>query len=86
MAAGFATPPTLSRALADACREHTVTVVLHHDCVPRFSLAHLRGLREELRGVDWYSDMRRSVLESEYMQVSQCGEGGLRKKHEYVPV
>lgn len=65
---GIATPPVLSPELADACRPYVTTLVLDHDCVPRFCLRNVAQLKEEVVAVDWYKELERSVNDLEYVR------------------
>ncbi|KAL8142610.1 hypothetical protein V2J09_015642, partial [Rumex salicifolius] len=59
-AVGFATPPCVSKELAESCSDFINTVVMQDDIVPRLSIATLARLRNEIVQTDW-----RSVLEKE---------------------
>ncbi|CAH9132811.1 unnamed protein product [Cuscuta epithymum] len=52
-AVGIATPPCVSRDLAEKCHEYVVTVVMQDDIIPRLSVASLTRLRNEIIQTDW---------------------------------
>ncbi|KAJ9176421.1 hypothetical protein P3X46_011733 [Hevea brasiliensis] len=54
-AIGFATPPCVSRELAESCADFVTTVVMQDDIVPRLSVASLARLRNEILQTDWMS-------------------------------
>lgn len=54
-AVGIATPPCVSRDLAEKCCEYVVTVVMQDDIIPRLSVASLTRLRNEVIQTDWSS-------------------------------
>uniref|UniRef100_A0A7N2MSD5 Fungal lipase-type domain-containing protein n=1 Tax=Quercus lobata TaxID=97700 RepID=A0A7N2MSD5_QUELO len=54
-AVGFATPPCVSRELAENCSDFVTTVVMQDDIVPRLSAASLTRLRNEILQTDWMS-------------------------------
>ncbi|KAG6593056.1 Sn1-specific diacylglycerol lipase beta, partial [Cucurbita argyrosperma subsp. sororia] len=54
-AIGFATPPCVSRKLAESCADYVTTVVMQDDIIPRLSLASLTKLRVEILQTDWTS-------------------------------
>uniref|UniRef100_A0A2C9UT48 Fungal lipase-type domain-containing protein n=1 Tax=Manihot esculenta TaxID=3983 RepID=A0A2C9UT48_MANES len=54
-AVGFATPPCVSRELAESCADFVTTVVMQDDIVPRLSAASLARLRNEILQTDWMS-------------------------------
>ncbi|KAJ4956110.1 hypothetical protein NE237_012893 [Protea cynaroides] len=54
-AIGFATPPCVSKELAESCSSYVSTVVLQDDIVPRLSVASLARLRNEILQTDWMS-------------------------------
>lgn len=60
----------MSADLAEACAPYVTSVVLSYDVIPRFSLSNVERLRDELLSVDWYEEMKDSMLQMEYMQVS----------------
>ncbi|XP_052179524.1 uncharacterized protein LOC127792908 isoform X2 [Diospyros lotus] len=59
-AVGYATPPCVSRELAEYCSDYVSTVVMQDDIIPRLSVASLTRLRNEILQTDWTS-----VLEKE---------------------
>ncbi|XP_010679220.2 uncharacterized protein LOC104894639 isoform X3 [Beta vulgaris subsp. vulgaris] len=59
-AVGIATPPCVSKELAESCCDYVTTVVMQDDIVPRLSVASLARLRNEIIQTDWTS-----VLEKE---------------------
>ncbi|XP_059625997.1 uncharacterized protein LOC132269026 isoform X2 [Cornus florida] len=59
-AVGYATPPCVSRELAESCSDYVSTVVMQDDIIPRLSVASLTRLRNEILQTDWMS-----VLEKE---------------------
>lgn len=54
-AVGYATPPCVSRELAESCSDYVTTVVMQDDIVPRLSAASLTRLRNEILQTDWMS-------------------------------
>ncbi|KAA8543351.1 hypothetical protein F0562_021154 [Nyssa sinensis] len=59
-AVGYATPPCVSRELAESCSDYVTTVVMQDDIIPRLSIASLTRLRNEILQTDWMS-----ILEKE---------------------
>ncbi|XP_043693787.1 diacylglycerol lipase-beta isoform X2 [Telopea speciosissima] len=59
-AIGIATPPCVSKELAESCSSYVSTLVLQDDIVPRLSVAALVRLRNEILQTDWMS-----ILEKE---------------------
>ncbi|XP_044501871.1 uncharacterized protein LOC123222911 isoform X2 [Mangifera indica] len=54
-AVGYATPPCVSREVAESCSGFVTTVVLQDDIIPRLSIASLSRLRNEILQTDWTS-------------------------------
>ncbi|KAL6527687.1 hypothetical protein OROMI_029498 [Orobanche minor] len=54
-AVGYATPPCVSKELAESCSNFVTTVVMQDDMVPRLSAASLTRLRNEIVETDWES-------------------------------
>ncbi|KAF3436176.1 hypothetical protein FNV43_RR23268 [Rhamnella rubrinervis] len=54
-AVGYATPPCVSRELAESCSDFVSTVVMQDDIIPRLSAASLSRLRNEILRTDWLS-------------------------------
>lgn len=54
-AVGYATPPCVSRELAESCSAYVTTVVMQDDIIPRLSVASLARLRNEVVQTDWMS-------------------------------
>ncbi|XVF32421.1 hypothetical protein REPUB_Repub17cG0081100 [Reevesia pubescens] len=54
-AVGYATPPCVSKELAEACSDFVTTIVMQDDIVPRLSAASLARLRNEILQTDWMS-------------------------------
>ncbi|XP_038897253.1 uncharacterized protein LOC120085373 isoform X2 [Benincasa hispida] len=54
-AIGYATPPCVSRKLAESCADYVTTVVMQGDVIPRLSVASLTRLRIEILQTDWMS-------------------------------
>ncbi|KDP26557.1 hypothetical protein JCGZ_17715 [Jatropha curcas] len=54
-AVGYATPPCVSRELAESCADFITTVVMQDDIIPRLSAASLGRLRNEILETDWMS-------------------------------
>ncbi|KAK0582255.1 hypothetical protein LWI29_023454 [Acer saccharum] len=54
-AVGYATPPCVSRELAESCSDFVTTVVMQDDIIPRLSAASLARLRNEILQTDWMS-------------------------------
>ncbi|KAK9137753.1 hypothetical protein Sjap_008347 [Stephania japonica] len=59
-AVGYATPPCVSKELAESCSDYVSTVVMQDDIIPRLSVSSLKSLRTEILHTDWSS-----VLEKE---------------------
>ncbi|KAL6998743.1 hypothetical protein U1Q18_044999 [Sarracenia purpurea var. burkii] len=55
-AVGYATPPCVSRELAESCSDYITTVVMQDDIIPRLSVASLTRLRNEILQTDWQVD------------------------------
>ncbi|XP_057507860.1 uncharacterized protein LOC130790833 [Actinidia eriantha] len=49
----YATPPCVSRELAECCSDYVTTVVMQDDIIPRLSVASLTRLRNEILQTDW---------------------------------
>ncbi|GMN48951.1 hypothetical protein TIFTF001_018115 [Ficus carica] len=54
-AIGYATPPCVSKELAESCSDYVTTVVMQDDIIPRLSVASLTRLRNEILDTDWTS-------------------------------
>lgn len=54
-AVGYATPPCVSKELAENCSEFVTTIVMQDDIIPRLSAASLARLRNEILQTDWTS-------------------------------
>ncbi|CAK9150022.1 unnamed protein product [Ilex paraguariensis] len=54
-AVGYATPPCVSRELAENCSDYVTTLVMQDDIIPRLSVASLTRLRNEILQTDWMS-------------------------------
>ncbi|KAK8650739.1 hypothetical protein V6N13_140366 [Hibiscus sabdariffa] len=54
-AVGYATPPCVSKELAETCSDFVTTIVMQDDIVPRLSAASLARLRNEILQTDWMS-------------------------------
>ncbi|XP_009354926.2 uncharacterized protein LOC103946032 isoform X1 [Pyrus x bretschneideri] len=54
-AVGYATPPCVSKELAESCSSYVTTVVMQDDIIPRLSPASLTRLRSEILKTDWMS-------------------------------
>ncbi|KAJ4726850.1 Sn1-specific diacylglycerol lipase alpha [Melia azedarach] len=54
-AVGYATPPCVSRELAESCSDFVTTVVMQDDIIPRLSTTTLARLRNEILQTDWMS-------------------------------
>ncbi|XP_030499949.2 uncharacterized protein LOC115715249 isoform X1 [Cannabis sativa] len=54
-AIGYATPPCVSKELAENCSDFVSTVVMQDDIIPRLSIASLTRLRNEILDTDWTS-------------------------------
>jgi hypothetical protein len=52
-AVGYATPPCVSKELAENCSEFVTTIVMQDDIIPRLSAASLARLRNEILQTDW---------------------------------
>ncbi|KAI7990822.1 Sn1-specific diacylglycerol lipase alpha [Camellia lanceoleosa] len=58
-AIGYATPPCVSRELAECCSDYVTTVVMQDDIIPRLSVASLTRLRNEILQTDWMSALEK---------------------------
>ncbi|CAN4101246.1 unnamed protein product [Withania somnifera] len=58
-AVGYATPPCVSRELAESCSEYVTTVVMQDDIIPRLSIASLGRLRNEILQTNWVSVLQK---------------------------
>ncbi|XP_022860283.1 uncharacterized protein LOC111380854 isoform X3 [Olea europaea var. sylvestris] len=58
-AVGYATPPCVSKELAESCSDYVTTVVMQDDIIPRLSVASLIRLRNEILQTDWVSVLER---------------------------
>ncbi|GER55193.1 alpha/beta-Hydrolases superfamily protein [Striga asiatica] len=54
-AIGYATPPCVSKDLAESCYDFVTTIVMQDDIVPRLSVSSLTRLRNEIVETDWES-------------------------------
>ncbi|EFH58105.1 lipase class 3 family protein [Arabidopsis lyrata subsp. lyrata] len=54
-AVGYATPPCVSKELAENCSDFVTTIVMQDDIIPRLSAASLARLRNEILQTDWTS-------------------------------
>ncbi|EXC31930.1 Sn1-specific diacylglycerol lipase alpha [Morus notabilis] len=54
-AIGYATPPCVSKELAESCSDYVTTVVMQDDIIPRLSVASLTRMRNEIIDTDWMS-------------------------------
>ncbi|XP_021898412.1 uncharacterized protein LOC110815066 [Carica papaya] len=54
-AIGYATPPCVSKELAEGCSDYVTTVVMQDDIIPKLSAASLARLRNEVLQTDWMS-------------------------------
>ncbi|KAG2719098.1 hypothetical protein I3843_03G244200 [Carya illinoinensis] len=54
-AVGYASPPCVSRELAESCSDYVTTIVMQDDIIPRLSIASLTRLRNEILQTDWMS-------------------------------
>ncbi|KAH9325000.1 hypothetical protein KI387_005178, partial [Taxus chinensis] len=87
---GIATPPCVSRTLAESCVDFVTTVVLQDDAVPRMSGASLARLRSEILLTDWTSllegEERKGVIDlvANTMQALSSVQDVARKYAAYV--
>ncbi|XP_031262478.1 uncharacterized protein LOC116120653 [Pistacia vera] len=58
-AVGYATPPCVSREVAESCSDFVTTVVMQDDIIPRLSITSLSRLRNEILQTDWLSVIER---------------------------
>lgn len=58
-AVGYATPPCVSKELAESCSEYVTTVVMQDDIIPRLSIASLTRLRNEILQTNWVSVLQK---------------------------
>ncbi|XVF71969.1 hypothetical protein PTKIN_Ptkin12aG0082900 [Pterospermum kingtungense] len=63
-AVGFATPPCVSKELAETCSDFVTTIVMQDDIVPRLSAASLARLRNEILQTDWTSVVEKADWKS----------------------
>ncbi|KFK37093.1 hypothetical protein AALP_AA4G212200 [Arabis alpina] len=63
-AVGFATPPCVSKELAEDCSEFVTTIVMQDDIIPRLSTASLARLRDEILQTDWTSVIEKEEWKS----------------------
>ncbi|KAJ0258372.1 Alpha/beta-Hydrolases superfamily protein [Hirschfeldia incana] len=63
-AVGYATPPCVSRELAENCSEFVTTIVMQDDIIPRLSQASLARLRDEILQTDWTSVIEKEEWKS----------------------
>uniref|UniRef100_A0A803LFE0 Fungal lipase-type domain-containing protein n=1 Tax=Chenopodium quinoa TaxID=63459 RepID=A0A803LFE0_CHEQI len=69
-AVGIATPPCVSKELAESCCDYVSTVVMqvgiyeYDDVVPRLSVASLARLRNEIIQTDWMSVLKKEDYKS----------------------
>lgn len=63
-AVGIATPPCVSKELAESCADYVSTVVLQDDIIPRLSAASLTRLRNEILQTDWMNVLEREDWKS----------------------
>ncbi|CAG7873783.1 unnamed protein product [Brassica rapa] len=89
-AVGYATPPCVSRELAENCSEFVTTIVMQDDIIPRLSQASLARLRDEILQTDWTSVIEKeewkSVLDlvTNAKQVVSSVQDAARKVSEYA--
>ncbi|XP_010506071.1 PREDICTED: sn1-specific diacylglycerol lipase beta-like [Camelina sativa] len=63
-AVGYATPPCVSKDLAENCSEFVTTIVMQDDIIPRLSTASLARLRNEILQTDWTSVIEKEEWKS----------------------
>ncbi|KAL1187978.1 hypothetical protein V5N11_007521 [Cardamine amara subsp. amara] len=63
-AVGYATPPCVSKELAENCSEFVTTIVMQDDIIPRLSSASLARLRNEILQTDWTSVIEKEEWKS----------------------
>ncbi|KAK5813396.1 uncharacterized protein LOC108467565 [Gossypium arboreum] len=63
-AVGYATPPCVSKELAETCSDFVTTIVMQDDIVPRLSAASLARLRNEILETDWMSVVEKADWKS----------------------
>ncbi|KAF8009693.1 hypothetical protein BT93_J0625 [Corymbia citriodora subsp. variegata] len=91
-AVGYATPPCVSRELAESCSDFVTTVVMQDDIVPRLSVASLTRLRNEILQTDWTSIIEKedwkSIIElvSNAKQVVSSVQDVARKLADYAKI
>ncbi|CAH2058367.1 unnamed protein product [Thlaspi arvense] len=89
-AVGYATPPCVSKELAENCSEFVTTIVMQDDIIPRLSSASLARLRDEILQTDWTSVIEKeewkSVLDlvTNAKQVVSSVQDAARKVSEYA--
>ncbi|CAL9023576.1 unnamed protein product [Prunus brigantina] len=89
-AVGYATPPCVSKELAESCSSYVTTVVMQDDIIPRLSVASLTRLRSEILQTDWMSVVEkedwRSVIDlvTNAKQVVSSVQDVARKLSDYA--
>lgn len=89
-AVGFATPPCVSKELAESCSNYVSTVMMQDDIIPRLSVSSLTGLRNEILQTDWVTvfekeDWKRIVeLVTNAKQVVSSVQDVARKLADYA--
>ncbi|XP_022771242.1 uncharacterized protein LOC111314302 isoform X2 [Durio zibethinus] len=63
-AVGYATPPCVSKELAETCSDFVTSIVMQDDIVPRLSAASLARLRNEILQTDWMSVVEKADWKS----------------------
>ncbi|CAN8286830.1 unnamed protein product [Cochlearia groenlandica] len=63
-AVGYATPPCVSKEVAENCCEFVTTIVMQDDIIPRLSTASLARLRDEILETDWTSVIEKEEWKS----------------------
>ncbi|KAB5557541.1 hypothetical protein DKX38_008450 [Salix brachista] len=63
-AVGYASPPCVSKELAESCSDFVINVVMQDDIIPKLSAASLERLRNEILQTDWMSVVEKEEWKS----------------------
>ncbi|KAJ6306528.1 hypothetical protein OIU78_021778 [Salix suchowensis] len=63
-AVGYASPPCVSKELAESCSDFVINVVMQDDIIPKLSAASLERLRNEILQTDWMSVIEKEEWKS----------------------
>ena len=79
----FAPAATMSLALAQESKPFTTSVVLHDDCVPRFSFGQLEALTNDIRAFEWGTHMVHEVT-SKFKSLFTKSEAKMTPQERYA--